>query len=551
MDAANPKRAAIRLAAALGGLVVTSVTATTAVYLATRPTAQQSERPAWDVIETGDSYRLPAADHAITPVAHQPSQAAPAYAPPAYAEPPVAPEPPATASAHSAPPQTPRPDAWRGPVTIHNPAAFGPPEDNSIPPAPTEHVASAAPIGPHFPMTDASSVAPVAIDTPIVARREPKPPAAPLPDYDLAEPESPEVTPAPAAVRTATRPTSEITGGHHAGMLAYTLSTNELSKRLEPEVQAAFQLGRSGAVYAARAKFVAVLRRIALAKDAEDGSTRHAKALAAGLRALDDADDFVPNGDALEAELDVPAIARSHGFRLGASGVSPHQAVAIYSQHAAQKLAAAAGGEPAGSMALYGLGKSYLRLAAQGGDTTATRKSTVMFQAAVDANPQNYLAANELGVRLAAAGRYERASHVLRTAAQQPGAIALVHANLAAVEQRLGRQQAAVAAQHQSERLAHDEHVAGEVSRRHGVQWVSPDAFRTAPRAGAAPVTPAAPAMAAAPQPQGPPAEGGWSSFVRTAKRVTGWNSPAPATVQPPAAYNRAPIGAPAQPVVR
>ena len=65
------------------------------------------------------------------------------------------------------------------------------------------------------------------------------------------------------------------------------------------------------------------------------------------------------------------------------------------------------------SMALYGLGKSYARLEAQGGDTTAGRKSLVMYRAAIGAHPQNFLAANELGVRLAQGGRYEQASEVL------------------------------------------------------------------------------------------------------------------------------------------
>ena len=63
-------------------------------------------------------------------------------------------------------------------------------------------------------------------------------------------------------------------------------------------------------------------------------------ALAEGLRTLDDADDFVPRGDALEAELDVAAIARSHGVGIVSDSgrvVAPHEAVARYAQHAARR----------------------------------------------------------------------------------------------------------------------------------------------------------------------------------------------------------------------
>ena len=67
------------------------------------------------------------------------------------------------------------------------------------------------------------------------------------------------------------------------------------------------------------------------------------------------------------------------------------------------------------------LGKTYARLESQG-DTDAGRKSAVMFRAAMQTHPQNYLAANELGVRLARDGHYQQAGEVLRMAARRPEA---------------------------------------------------------------------------------------------------------------------------------
>lgn len=540
MEATSPQRTVLRLALAGGGVLVTlTLLMATVIVVSRRGTprpAAAKATPEWDVIEASEeSYRLP-----MTPVAAMPP--VPTIAPyevptPSYVEPPASalvPAEPAVASSVAT-------SEWSGPQTIHNPAAYGPPEDGSLPPVPT------------FEAPRAQRLASLPRTTPVpqlIAATPPRRWEGPLTtQFDTAAETVPdeEVTPSEVASdpiasttqreKTPTRPLREITPVNHQGLLSYTASTNDLSRRLSADVQAGFQLGKSGAVFAARAKFVSVLRKIAQAKDAEARSTRHSEALAEGLRTLDEADDFVPKGDALEAELDVTAIARSHGVRLieGAGTVTPHDAIARYSQHAAQRLAEAAAKEPAGSMALYGLGKSYTRLEAQGGNPTAGRKSAVLYRAAIDTHAENYLAANELGVRLARSGRYDQASAVLRQAASQPTAIATVHANLAAIETRRGEMQMAAAAQQHSRMLAERERTAGEVSRRHGIEWVSPEAFQRAggQAVAAAPATTpmpqqAAPAVrpaytTAAPEPQQP---GGWSGFVRSAKRVTGWSKP-------------------------
>lgn len=556
MEAANPQRAVIRLALALGGVMLTVCLVSAAVALLVlrsgkpAPVAQAtsaSEEVYSVSTPLRDSYQLPT--EALTPVTSGPLLAPVRNQPPLYVEPEPAahPEPTPPTIAEIEAPET---VAENGPVTIHNPAAFGPPEDGSLPPLPTEVTSEESlveseesePLAPE--LVASAGKPPVGWEPPTTPIDAPGEPLADLVREEPAETFEPPVVPAPPTV-------------DREALLSYTSSTNDLSRRLTGEVRSGFQLGKSGAVYAARSRFITVLRRIALAKDAAEGASRHADALAAGLRTLDDADDFVPRGDALESELDVPAIAASHGLGLlpDAAVIAPHEAIARYSQHAAQLLAEAAAGEPSGSMALYGLGKSYARLEAQSNDPNAGRKSLVMYRAAVDTHSQNYLAANELGVRLARVGRYDQACDVLRKAAAQPTAIATVHANLAAIEARLGHAGAAVIAQQQSDQLAQQERASGAVSRRHGVQWVSPDAFRradphVASYAAPAATAPASPVAYEQPTPQAE-SPSGWSGFWQGAKQKLGWSS-VPQAPAPVATYPSAiPIASQPQRIVR
>ena len=81
----------------------------------------------------------------------------------------------------------------------------------------------------------------------------------------------------------------------------YAPTSNDITAQLLPAVQRACRLAQRGAVYAAQAEFIQVIRRVALANDAECGTDQHSRALAEGLRALDEAVDFVPVGTGLEA----------------------------------------------------------------------------------------------------------------------------------------------------------------------------------------------------------------------------------------------------------
>jgi tetratricopeptide (TPR) repeat protein len=262
-----------------------------------------------------------------------------------------------------------------------------------------------------------------------------------------------------------------------AANLAYPTNTAELTSQLLPAVQRGYNLAQHGAFFAARTEFIQVLRRVAQAKDAGSASDEHARALAAGLRALDEADDFVPQGVQLEAELDVRSVASSHRtplLRDYPEDVLPEEAVTMYHSYAQQRLASAAANEQTGSMALYGLGKVYARMAERrDDDVQCTRSAMTMYSAALEACPNNHLAANELGFLLCRTGHpAESIKQFQRAIDLAPNAIA--YHNLAVAQEKLGRAGQAAANEQQSQRLAAIERSQGQISQRAGVQWVSP-----------------------------------------------------------------------------
>jgi tetratricopeptide (TPR) repeat protein len=280
----------------------------------------------------------------------------------------------------------------------------------------------------------------------------------------------------------------------------YPPTTAELTNQLLPAVQRGYNLAQRGAFFAARTEFVQVLRRVAQAKDAASGTDEHARALAAGLRALDEANDFVPQGAQLEAELDVRTVASSHRTPVLVDypeEVMPQEAVDLYHSYAQQQLANAAATEQAGSMALYGLGKVYARLAERrDDDVQLTRSAMTMYSAALATCPDNHMAANELGVLMCRTGHPEKAvKRFERTIDLAPSATA--YHNLAIAQQKLGIQGPAAANEQEAQRLATLERSVGAVSKRAGIQWVSPAEMA---RVSQQPATPA-PAMPEQPAP--------------------------------------------------
>lgn len=296
-------------------------------------------------------------------------------------------------------------------------------------------------------------------------------------------------------------------------VLAYFPAEQELSSQLQPRVQQAFTLARNGALHAARASFEQLLGELAQAKDASQMTDRFSRSLAAGLRALEEADDFLSAGGgsntdtiAIAAGHQTPMFHQSEEHAERTKWTLPHEAIASYHLYAQQKLAAATDGEKAGSMVLFGLGKIYAQLADRGEDTPqAIRKSLTMYRSAVVATPDNYLAANEAGVLLARSGRYRQSAQLLELAVKQSNA-STTHTNLAFVHEKLGSTRLANQHRAQASRMASHERASGQMSAERGIAWVSPEEFnRHGVGVGPARVA-SRPAPAATPQ-QSPPTQ--------------------------------------------
>jgi hypothetical protein len=299
----------------------------------------------------------------------------------------------------------------------------------------------------------------------------------------------------------------------------YTPSSAELTGQLLPAVQRGCNLAQRGALFAAKAEFIQVIRRVAQANDAEWGTDQHSRALAEGLRALDEAADFVPDGTGLEGELDVQIAASSHRtpiVRQGRADVAPHTAVALYHSLAQERLAAAVGGQQSGSMALYGLGKIHARLAERNhDDILSTRSAMTMYAAALAACPSNHLAANELGVLLCRNGHPGEAARLFERSIDHSPRATTYH-NLAVAQQRMGMTGPAIANRQEADRLAAWERSTGAVSRRAGVEWVSPSEMAHV----ASPPLPAVPVAENAIPPGLPTAQNAPSPIPNTAPPV-------------------------------
>jgi tetratricopeptide (TPR) repeat protein len=319
-----------------------------------------------------------------------------------------------------------------------------------------------------------------------------------------------------------------------AEMIPCVPATTEPASQLLPAVQRGYKLAQRGALFAARTEFVQVLRRVAQTKDVAANSDEHSQALAAGLRALDEADDFVPDGVQLEAELDVRATASSHRTPALAEHperVLPHAAVASYHDFAQQQLAKAVAGEQAGSMALYGLGRIDAQLAERRDDDVRfVRGAMTMYAAALAACPHNHLAANELGVLECRTGRPAEAVRLFeRTIDVAPSATA--YHNLAVAQQKLGMHANAQANEQESQRLAAWERARGTLSRRAGVEWVAPEEMAHVAQPAA--LTPAPTRAANAP----PTTKSPWKRTIELARSL-----PRPGSASaPPAESDPAP----------
>ncbi|MCO6456572.1 MAG: hypothetical protein J5I93_14840 [Pirellulaceae bacterium] len=252
----------------------------------------------------------------------------------------------------------------------------------------------------------------------------------------------------------------------------------------------AAEAARRGAVYSAQADLIQALQLIAQALDVEQPAAGHAESLRRGLRALEEAADFLPTGSATTVGASVPQRVRSHRTTILRTAMqpldrmSPLVAIQHYLQYAQQQLALAGGDLPAASVALYALGRLQFALA---GDADpqghlAAPRAIACYDAALGIDSRNHLAANELGVLLARCGRLPAARDALRQAVAHGGGSESWH-NLAVVHERLGEVELAAQARRQSELARRPPESPGTQS---DVTWVEAEVFagRTSPTDG-------------------------------------------------------------------
>jgi tetratricopeptide (TPR) repeat protein len=258
-----------------------------------------------------------------------------------------------------------------------------------------------------------------------------------------------------------------------------TPAMQPVSEQASAMSRRAYAMAQKGMLFSAKRELVQALQLVAQARDVQAGATIHSQALATGLTALKEAEDFSPSANR-GGPLDVASVARGHRTTILKSGADlpPVVAQQQYFAYAQQQLALAAGNEPGASHALYTLGKIHSAMSAEGSvsQTLDGPRAMVFYQAALAVDARNYLAANELGVLLARYGQLQAARqalvHSVSTRSHAQG-----WQNLAIVHRRLGETQLANLAENERELIAKNPAAASRAGVDPFIEWVDPQTF--------------------------------------------------------------------------
>ncbi|MEJ5340880.1 MAG: polysaccharide biosynthesis/export family protein [Thermogutta sp.] len=259
-----------------------------------------------------------------------------------------------------------------------------------------------------------------------------------------------------------------------------------IAQQADSLTEKGYDLAGRGAYFAARAQFRAALMLIAQGLDAEEGTSQHASALARAWTALSEAEDFLGSSDAVIGNTAPAEIIARHETPLLKDQtfvqLTALDAYRCYLAYAQDLFAQSQGREVAGSMALRGLGKLYMAMAEapQPGVREPLVQAVVFLQAAILVCPENYMAANDLGVLFARGNRWVEAYQALTYAARIRGDQTVL-SNLAKVRQKLGISDASPGYSSKS---------SGDTARLQWptatdtppVVWVTPDAVQKADR---------------------------------------------------------------------
>ena len=254
-----------------------------------------------------------------------------------------------------------------------------------------------------------------------------------------------------------------------------------LAERIQAIVDHGYGLGERGAYFSAREDFLEAIRLVAQSLDAEAGGQRHMQALASGMRALTEAEDFQVAGERLDADFNAIDLSRGHKTPVlrgsDAQHLAPMEAMQRYYAFAEEQLAIAGGEEAVASRAWYALAKLQPFLA-QGESVSMAPapRALVLHRVALRVSNQNYLAQNELGVLLARYGRYQDACRILEQATQVHP-LPATWQNLAVVYRELGLAERSEHADQQAQQLA----ATSVQSTGPPIRLVDVERFRSAP----------------------------------------------------------------------
>lgn len=254
-------------------------------------------------------------------------------------------------------------------------------------------------------------------------------------------------------------------------------------ERAAHHVRIGFTMAGRAAYFSARSDFIHALRILSQAMDEANSTTEHSTALAAGLRALEESDDFVPRGANLEANLKLETLVPAHQTPVlkqeSLENVTAVTARRKYYTYAQEQLALAAGRDPAASMALYGLARVQATLSERQANryVAAEYKAMVFHQAALVTDPGNFMAAHELAVLVARFGQYEQARALLVYSLRLMPQVAAWR-NLAIVHQQLGETELAQQALASAEAMVQSSPFSGgHDASSSSVVWTDPKTF--------------------------------------------------------------------------
>lgn len=270
-----------------------------------------------------------------------------------------------------------------------------------------------------------------------VGQTVPQEAGPPVTQSEPADPSMPEA-PAEIAPNAMASPLKPVESGSERSE-----QLEQIARQVDRQTRHGFDLAGRGAYFAARAEFVGALKLLAEGLDTDEKTDSHGRALAAASTAIREAEDFLPNGAAGEANADLRqtiAIHTTPVLKDETGNITAVTALKCYFTFAQEQYAAAVGKEVAGSMALHALGKLHNALAQKKSGLVrgAESKAMVYYQAALLAYPQNFMAANDLGVLLAQNGNYADARTVLEHSLSLSPQSVTWH-NLAVVYGQLGQ----------------------------------------------------------------------------------------------------------------